>query len=221
MGDAERSKLLAVMIVALAAILVISNALWYITYASLSSKYRQTAGALRNVTGELIYVEKLLNTSIQALQDYKNLTALLNITITAMNAEKVAAVTNVSLELDVESIKLMALVAGAISEANQTSDPIAREYLVMLALNATNATMEGLKALAFLGSYMKANSTYFQYIASAEGSVLNIAQIAWELKSPSATVPASSVTSDITNFVSSVLAAERILASLARPQSTS
>ncbi len=221
MTSKETSRLFAILIVALAAVLAVSNVLWYMSYSRLSSKYGQVTGALENVTAKLIYAERLLNVSLQTIKAYKNLTALLNATITAMDAERVAAATNVSLELDVESIKLMALVAGTLSEANQTTDPIAREYLVMIALNATNATMEDLKALAFLGSYMKANSTYFQYINSAENAVQSIAQLAWELRSPSVTVPASSVTSNLTDFVSNVLAAERVLVSLARPQSTS
>ncbi len=221
MEQSNRVRMLAYLVIALAALIAASNALWYLSYRNLSAEYNNERLALENVTARLIYAGKLLNVSIKTIQAYRNLTALLNTTLTAVEAGKIAAVTNVSLELDVESIKLMALATNAISEANQTTDPVAREYLVMVVLNATNATMEGLKALAFLGSYMGANTTYFQYIASAEKSVQEVASLAFQLRSPSTTVSADSVTSNLTAFVSNVLAAERILASLAHPLSTS
>ncbi|MGC9071970.1 MAG: hypothetical protein ACP5HK_04665 [Acidilobus sp.] len=228
MSEARGTRASAYLVIALAALVVVSNAIWYIAYNGLSGKYARLNASygyqqslLKNVTARLYAASKLLNVSVKTIQAYKNLTAALNVTLMAMEAGKLAAVTNVSLQLDVESIKLMTLATSLVAEANQTTDPLVRQYLVTAALNATNATEEGIKALAFLGSYMGANSTYFEYLGNANVAVEDIASLAYELKTPSTTVPTSAVTSDLTQFVSNVLSAERALVSLGHSQSTS
>jgi len=228
MAEGSRGRLLAILVIALAALVVASNAYWYVEYVHLRSSYveeRQalanTTRVLANTTARLAYEVKLLNASVKIINAYKNLTALMNVTLMALEAGKLAAVTNVSLQVSSSAIRLAGLATSLIAEANETTDPLARKYMTSGAVNATTAALDDLKALAFLGHYMNANSTYFQYLEAAQASLNDMTNLASQLSNTSATVPASRLASDFTQVVSNVLSAERLLLYLVRSQSTS
>jgi len=228
MAEGSRGRLLAILVIALAALVVASNAYWYVEYVHLRSSYieeRQalanTTRVLANTTARLAYEAKLLNASVKIINAYKNLTALMNVTLMALEAGKLAAVTNVSLQVSSSAIRLAGLATSLIAEANETTDPLARKYMTSGAVNATTAALDDLKTLAFLGHYMNANSTYFQYLEAAQASLNDMTNLASQLSNASATVPASRLASDFTQVVSNVLSAERLLLYLVRSQSTS
>jgi len=228
MAEGSRGRLLAILVIVLAALVVASNAYWYVEYVHLRSSYieeRQalanTTRVLANTTARLAYEAKLLNASVKIINAYKNLTALMNVTLKALEAGRLAAVTNVSLEVSSSTIRLAGLATSLIAEANETTDPLARKYMTSGAVNATTAALDDLKTLAFLGHYMNANSTYFQYLEAAQASLNDMSNLASQLNNASATVPASRLASDFTQVVSNVLSAERLLLYLVRSQSTS
>jgi hypothetical protein len=221
MGKRSREGLLVILVVALAALMVASNAFWYVEYVNLRGLYSKEQRALTNTTARLAYEAELLNASVRIINAYKNLTALMNVTLKALEAGRLAAVTNVSLEVSSSTIRLAGLATSLIAEANETTDPLARKYMASGAVNATTAALEDVKTLAFLGHYMNANSTYFQYLEAAQASLNDMTNLASQLSNASATVPASRLASDFTQVVSNVLSAERLLLYLVRSQSTS
>ncbi|MCI4460080.1 MAG: hypothetical protein JHC13_04185 [Acidilobus sp.] len=228
MAEGSRGRLLAILVIALAALVVASNAYWYVEYVRLRSSYIEeqqalanTTRVLANTTARLAYEAKLLNASVKIINAYKNLTALMNVTLMALEAGKLAAVTNVSLQVSSSAIRLTGLATSLIAEANETTDPLARKYMISGAVNATTVALDDLKTLAFLGHYMNANSTYFQYLEAAQASLNDMSKLASQLNNLSATVPASRLASDFTQVVSNVLSAEKLLLYLVRSQSTS